>query len=111
MFLYMQINNLIGNYRFWTAETNPEILQSELANILDKAGYTILNFVEHHFTPHGYTCLWLLGESHLAVHTFPEKQASYIEMSGCNKEMNEDFIHQVHQAFSSILVEEETAII
>lgn len=80
------------NYQTWMSIVDP----SQLFNILDEAikisGYAVLQFTEHHFTPKGYTCLWLLAESHLAVHTFPEKNLSYIELSGCNKKKNEKFV-------------------
>lgn len=39
---------------------------------LKKAGFAILRFMDWEFTPQGYTALWLLAESHFAVHTFPE---------------------------------------
>jgi S-adenosylmethionine decarboxylase len=58
---------------------------------LKEAGFTILLFNEHHFPEQGYTCFWLLGESHLAIHTFPESGKSYIELSSCNKEKLEKF--------------------
>lgn len=84
--------NLMYNYQDWISEVNPGNLFRLLDQSIRSAGYTVLNYVEHHFNPEGYTCLWLLAESHLAVHTFPEKQQSYIELSGCNKEKNIKFI-------------------
>lgn len=56
------------------------------------AGFTILNFVEHHFQPQGYTALWLLAESHCALHTFPEEERSYIELSSCNGDLYVNFV-------------------
>ena len=35
--------------------------------------FEILGEVEHVFQPQGYTLLFLLSESHLSLHTFPEK--------------------------------------
>lgn len=35
------------------------------------------------FDPFGYTCLILLSESHLAIHTFPERGKAYIELTSC----------------------------
>lgn len=47
--------------------------------------------MEQHFPNGGYTALWLLAESHLAVHTFPESKATYLELSGCNESKTEAF--------------------
>ena len=48
--------------------------------------------MDHHFSPQGYTALWLLTESHFAVHTFPEFGRSYIELSSCNLEFYQAFL-------------------
>ena len=56
------------------------------------SGFGILNFIEHHFEPQGYTGLWLISESHFAIHTFPEESKTYIELSSCNREMFERFL-------------------
>lgn len=87
----------IYNHQEWVSETNPELLVRQLRSILEKSGYTVVNFVEHHFSPQGYTCIWLLAESHLALHTFPEENKSYIELSGCREEMNILFVQYLDQ--------------
>ncbi len=88
---HKEVEATIYNFQKWIDETSPEVLRSQFQEILENVGYTILNHIEHHFPVKGYTCLWLLAESHLAIHTFPEKQSSYIELSGCNKELNTAF--------------------
>ena len=76
---------IIYNSKYWVAETDPETLKTKLPLLLDQSGYEIVGFSEHYFKPYGYTAVWLLSESHLAVHTFPEENKSYIELSGCNE--------------------------
>ncbi len=83
--------HLIDNYRAWVKETNPEVLKPLMTSWLEKCGFQVLNHTEHYFQPHGYTCLWLLGESHLAIHTFPEKDTCYVELSSCNSSKNQQF--------------------
>lgn len=56
---------------------------------LRKAGFGVLGFTEYHFKGDGkdhvdgWTGLWLLSESHLAIHTFGQQNCSYIELSSC----------------------------
>lgn len=76
----------IWNKSLWINETDPQVLKNHYSELLGLAGFDILNFQEHYFKPVGYTALWLLGESHLAIHTFPEEQKSYLELSSCNEE-------------------------
>lgn len=81
------------NKAFWICLTDPNKLKTKYNDVLKKSGFRILNFVEHHFSPMGYTCLYLLGESHLAIHTFPEENKSYIELSSCNETYFNKFLY------------------
>ena len=76
----------IWNNSGWTKVTNPEQLKEICTNILSACGFNILQITENHFEPQGYTALWLLSESHFAIHTFPEFGCSYFELSSCNLE-------------------------
>ena len=67
----------------WTTETDPKVLDNKYRLMLLKAGFTIVNNCEYHFKPHGYTKLYLLAESHFAIHTFPEEGKTYLELSSC----------------------------
>jgi len=82
---------LIHNYTAYLSITEDGALKKLANELLEACEYEVLNFMEHHFSPVGYTCIWLLGESHLAIHTFPENETSYLELSSCSKEKNEKF--------------------
>lgn len=100
------MESTIYNYQTWVEETDPGLLQAKLSELLAEVGYTVLNFVEHHFSPQGYTCLWLLSESHLAVHTFPENNKTYVELSGCDKNKSKYFKKRVETIFQPIRLQE-----
>jgi len=80
------------NKNLWIKEVNPEKLKEIFIKLLVTSGFEILNFQEHYFYPIGWTGLWLLGESHFAIHTFPEENKSYIELSSCNVDFYNYFI-------------------
>ena len=82
----------IDNYNTWIPETNPDKLKNLFEEMLTDSGFGVLNFMEHAFQPIGWTGIWLLAESHLAIHTFPEENKAYIELSSCNKEMYDNFL-------------------
>ena len=71
---------------------NPANIRKMFDLRLNLSGFTVLAFTEHFFDPHGYTALWLLGESHLAIHTFPEEDKIYVEMSSCVEEPFKQYI-------------------
>jgi S-adenosylmethionine/arginine decarboxylase-like enzyme len=71
------------NHQTWTDETDPFALKYIYSRRLKAAGFKVLDLLEHHFKPQGYTALFLLAESHLAIHTFPEEGKAYVELSSC----------------------------
>ena len=81
----------IYNYTAWIEVCEPARIAQAMDLLLDESGFHVLQFTDHHFDPQGYTAIWLLSESHLAVHTFPEEGKSYVELSSCNFEKNETF--------------------
>jgi len=91
----------IDNYSTWIPEVDPTQLCELCEKLLVEAGFGILNFMEHHFEPIGWTGIWLLAESHLAIHTFPEESKAYVELSSCNTEMYEAFIDRLEKHMSN----------
>ena len=73
----------MNNFKKWIQSTDERFLKTVFDEILAESGFGIRGFIEEHFDPFGYTALWLLSESHFAVHTFPECGKTYIELSSC----------------------------
>lgn len=84
----------IWNNSTWVSETDPAVLKELFDELLRACGFKVLNYTEHHFQPQGFTALWLLAESHFALHTFPEFGRTYIELSSCNPEYFEKYIER-----------------
>jgi S-adenosylmethionine decarboxylase len=90
----------IFNHKFWLKNQESEKIKSYYDDLLTDCGFTILNFTEHTFENGGYTALWLLAESHLAIHTFPEEDKMYIELSGCNQTMTDKFENIINKHYT-----------
>jgi S-adenosylmethionine decarboxylase len=69
----------IWNHRSWIKNDEIGYMRDVLKDFLIHAGFGIVGFSEVHFQPQGYTAVWLLAESHLAIHTFPEENRVYCE--------------------------------
>lgn len=95
----------VYNFQMWINITEPDVLKEAFSGLLAFSGYHVLNYMEHLFPNGGFTSLWLLAESHLAIHTFIEDQKTYIELSGCNKEMNLIFREAFSVKFGNQIVE------
>jgi S-adenosylmethionine decarboxylase len=74
---------------------NLELLNdiSQLKELLDtickQNNYTILQKTEHVFEPQGCTILYMLSESHISIHTFPEKEYIAFDLYTCRSYENE----------------------
>lgn len=80
------------NHSKWIKQTDARFLKHHFSALLKSSGFNVLGVVEHNFEPYGYTCLWLLSESHLAIHTFPEEGKTYIELSSCVRKQFDKFL-------------------
>ena len=87
----------IDNFSSWMTYSSDHQLKTDVESLIITSGFTVLKFVEHVFDPQGYTALWLLAESHCALHTFPEEQKAYLEISSCNSEIYVNFVVAYHQ--------------
>ena len=94
------MNAQIYEIAYWVNETEAKKLKNTLNTILEEAKFTRLNYIDNNFTPQGYTGLWLLAESHLAVHTFPEQGKTYVQLSCCSKEKYQAFLGLFQREFT-----------
>lgn len=61
-----------------------------LSNFLAiECGANVLDVKVHEFPGGGYTGFILLAESHLAIHTWPEKEYAALDIFGCRKEFTD----------------------
>lgn len=68
-------------------------LKTLLDHICQKQEYRILQKIEHQFDPQGCTILYLLSESHISIHTFPEKNYIALDIYTC-RNYSDDTIYQ-----------------
>ncbi len=81
---YVALDAEMFNFEYWFSETDPKILQQQVGKILLDCEFKVVQFSDHYFPINGYTAVWLLAESHLAIHTFPNKNKTYLQISSCN---------------------------
>jgi len=62
-----------------------ELLKELLKYICNKYHFEILGELDYSFEPQGCTILFLLSESHISIHTFPEKNHISFDIYTCRK--------------------------
>lgn len=76
----------------WGVEFNKindiEFLKEHMCKAAEKSGATILGMEYEAFLPCGVTVLILLSESHLSIHTYPEKGFAAIDGYTCGEDVD-----------------------
>ncbi|MFS1513936.1 adenosylmethionine decarboxylase [Chengkuizengella sp. SCS-71B] len=62
---------------------NIEFLKEHMVQAAEECGATVLSVQEKQFDPQGVTILVMLSESHISIHTYPEKQFAAIDCYTC----------------------------
>jgi len=60
-----------------------EGIRAAFEKAVEACGATVLNRFSHKFEPQGVTVVYALAESHLSVHSFPEKGCCAIDVYTC----------------------------
>ena len=82
----------MNNFHAWIEECRPDFLNGTYKKLLTECGFNLIAEEFHFFEPFGFTALYLLGESHFAIHTFPEEDKTYIELTSCVDKPFEQFV-------------------
>ncbi|MFH1388608.1 MAG: S-adenosylmethionine decarboxylase [Patescibacteria group bacterium] len=61
-------------------------VSKKMVGVCDKLGFHIIKTYKHLFTPQGISLVFILKESHLAIHTWPEKGYFHMDAVTCSKE-------------------------
>jgi S-adenosylmethionine decarboxylase proenzyme len=59
--------------------------------------FSILGMLEHAFHPEGFSFIFLLSESHMSIHTFPEKRFVSFDLYTCRQYDNNDVYLNIHK--------------
>ena len=82
--------------------TNQKLLNSKLElklmckDLCIENNYTILGELDYEFHPQGCSFMFLLSESHLSVHTFPEKNHLAFDLYTCRQYENNNAYIEIY---------------
>lgn len=67
---------------------NIEILKQIFVDAALRAGAEVREVVFHQFSPYGISGVVVISESHLTIHSFPEKSYASIDVYTCGKKVD-----------------------
>ena len=73
--------------------------------------FTILGELSHIFTPEGCSFIFLLSESHLSIHTYPERNHISFDLYTCRDYQNNDCYNNIITILKESLNCEDNSLI
>jgi S-adenosylmethionine decarboxylase len=62
-----------------------EDVEDRLREFVSKCGLTVVKSAGHNFSPFGFTRVFILSESHIIFHSWPENNYLNIDLLSCKK--------------------------
>ncbi|TKF17473.1 adenosylmethionine decarboxylase [Vibrio kanaloae] len=83
---------------------NEKALKDNFNDILNESEFNVVGFLDKKFEGGGggVTGVFLLSESHLSYHTYPENNYISIDLYTCGKEPKNEDLNKIKIAFSPI---------
>ena len=86
----------IKNIKNTNLLNNAENLKKLLKHICTKFDFNVLGELSHIFTPEGCSIIFLLSESHMTIHTFPERKYIAFDIYTCRQYKDDSDYIQIH---------------
>jgi S-adenosylmethionine decarboxylase len=67
---------------------NVEFLTDVLKTAVQRMGSTVVKIMSHKFSPSGITVIFILAETHIAIHTWPENNYAALDIFICSEEVD-----------------------
>lgn len=80
---YLGTHVLLDFYECTQDLNNPEEIEKLLVAAAVKAHTTVLHSYSHQFSPQGVSCVVVISESHLSIHTWPEYKQAQLDIFTC----------------------------
>lgn len=88
-----------------------EGLKSLCRDICVKFNFSILGELDYIFTPQGLSFIFLLSESHLSIHTYPERNHISFDLYTCREYENDDSYNNIIKLLKDSLECDDNSLI
>lgn len=86
-----------------------ENIKPILDGIIKDCELNVVNEAGHQFEPFGATYVYVLSESHLSIHTYPENAAAYMDIFCCSSSFDPDVAKlSIEKAFGKCKIDFKT---
>lgn len=94
---------------------NEEYLQKIMTEAVELAKFNPVGALFHKFEPQGVTGIVVLSESHLSIHTWPEKKYAALDLFTCGEKSPEVALHYIEaelecKKYEAVMLERQNGI-
>jgi len=76
-----------------------ETLKPLFDTIVSSCNLHVVSQAGHQFTPVGATYVYVLSESHMSIHTYPETKSAYMDIFCCNLTFDHELAYNIIKKF------------
>ena len=76
-----------------------ETLKPLFDEIVQKCDLHVVSETGYQFEPVGATYVYVLSESHMSIHTYPENKSAYMDIFCCNLSFDQDAAYKIIKTF------------
>ncbi len=94
------INHYVALIKLKSLNESSSFIEKAAQKIIDGLNLKVVKKLTHLFYPNGATLAYILSESHLLIHTWPELTTVHIDLVTCSYRGKNEFESSINSAFS-----------
>lgn len=94
------INHYIALIKLEFADESSGFIEEIAQDLINDLDLNVVKKITHAFHPRGTTFAFILSESHLLIHTWPESGVIHIDLVTCSYRSKKEFENSLKAAFS-----------
>ena len=93
------IYHYVALVKLKSLDASPAYIKKVAQEIIKSLALTVVKKTSHFFYPQGVTLAYILSESHLLIHTWPEFNTIHVDLVVCSYRTVDEFKVSVNSAF------------
>ena len=81
-------------------DNSPSFVEELAENVVSDLDLKVVKKMSYIFSPTGITLGYILSQSHLVIHTYPEKRVIHVDLVICNDHKEKEFENSLKYALS-----------
>lgn len=94
------INHYVALIKLKSLDESSVFIENIAQEIINDLDLKVVKKLSYMFSPKGTTLVYILSESHLVIHTWPELSTAHIDLVTCSHRAMHEFESSVRLAFS-----------